>query len=57
MLTLLELKEKIVEQIDEIDLIDLLHLTTEDLVNAFEDKIEDNQEKIERELELPAFDE
>lgn len=57
MLTLVELKEKIVEQIDEVDLIDYLHLTTEDLVNAFEEKIEECQENLERELELPEFEE
>ena len=51
MLTLSELKEKIVEQVDEVDLIDLLGLTTEDLVNAFEDKIEDKYDNILAELE------
>lgn len=52
MLTLQELKEKIIEQVDEVDIIDLLGLTTQDIVNAFEDKIEDKWEKIESELEL-----
>lgn len=52
MLTLNELKEKIIQQIDEVDFVDLLNLTTEDLVNAFEDKIVDNQEKIINELYL-----
>lgn len=52
MLTLPELKEKIVQQIDEVDIIDLLGLTTEDIVNAFEDKIEDKWDKIVEELEL-----
>lgn len=52
MLTLNELKEKIIQQIDEVDFVDLLNLTTEDLVNAFEDKIIDNQEKIINELYL-----
>lgn len=51
MLTLTELKEKIVEQVDEVDIIDLLGLTTEDIVNAFEDRIEDKWEILERELE------
>lgn len=51
MLTLVELKEKIIEQVDEVDLIDLLGLTTEDLVNAFVDKIEDNYDRICAELE------
>lgn len=52
MLTLPELKEKIVQQVDEVDIIDLLGLTTEDIVNAFEDKIEDKWEQIVEELEL-----
>jgi hypothetical protein len=56
MLTLTELKEKIVEQVDEVDLLELLNLTTEDLVNAFEDRIEDNMEKIEQDLELPDLE-
>lgn len=51
MLTLVELQEKIIEQVDEVDLIDLLGLTTEDLVNAFVDKIEDNYDRICSELE------
>lgn len=51
MLTLTELKEKIIEQVDEVDIIDLLGLTTEDIVNAFEDRIEDKWEILERELE------
>jgi hypothetical protein len=51
-LTLSELKEKIKEQISEVDFIDLLGLTTEDLVEAFEDKVEDNITKISKELDL-----
>jgi hypothetical protein len=50
-LTLIELQEKIIEQIDEVDLIDLLGLTTQDLVYAFADKIEDRYETICAELE------
>jgi hypothetical protein len=50
-LTIPELKEKIIEQIDEVTLIDLLNLTTEDLVNAFIDKIEDKYDILCAELE------
>ena len=57
MLTIKELKEKIVEQVDEVDIIDLLRLTTKDIVDAFEDKIEEQQEKIIKELELPEEEE
>ena len=52
MLTNKELYEKIIEQVDEVDIIDLLGLTTEDIVNAFKDKIDDNFEQIISELEL-----
>ena len=52
MLTLVELQEKLIEQVDEVDLIDLLGLTTHDLVYAFIDKIEDNYDKLIEELEL-----
>ena len=41
MLTIEELKEKIVEQINEVDLIDYLGLTSTDLVEVFTDKIEE----------------
>lgn len=44
-LTIPELKEKIIEQVDEVDFIDFLGLTTEDLVQAFSDEIEENPEK------------
>lgn len=52
MLTIDELKERIIEQIDEVDIIDLLGLTTEDIVNAFEYRIEELESKIVKELEL-----
>ncbi len=52
MITLTELQEKIIEQVSEVDLIDLLGLTTEDLVYAFQDKIEDRFERLVSELEL-----
>jgi len=52
MITLKELQEKIIEQVDELDLIDLLNLTTEDIVYAFSDKIEDMADYIIGELEL-----
>lgn len=57
MLTLKELKEKIIEQVPELDLIDILGLTTKDLVEAFEDEIEEKYSKFLTELELPEEDE
>lgn len=52
MITLNELKEKVTEQISEFDLVDLLGLTTWDLVNAFEDKLESKYAQIVDELTL-----
>ena len=56
MLTLTELKEKVSEQISEFDLVDLLGLTTWDLVNAFEDKLEAKYAQILDELILGEFE-
>jgi hypothetical protein len=56
-LTLQELKEKIVEQIDEVDFLDILGLTTKDLVEAFEDEIEEQFPKFLKELDLPEENE
>ena len=56
MLTLVELKEKVSEQISEFDLVDLLGLTTWDLVNAFEDKLEAKYAQILDELILGEFE-
>jgi hypothetical protein len=41
MLTIEELKQKIKERMSEVDLVDLLEITTDELVEAFLDKIED----------------
>jgi hypothetical protein len=53
MLTIEEVKEKIVEQVDEVDIIDLLGLTTQDIVEAFDDIIEEKIQVILKELDLP----
>ena len=39
-LTLEELKEKVKEQINEVDLLEILEVTSEDLVDRFDDLIE-----------------
>ena len=52
MLSIEELKEKIVDQVDELDIIDLLGLTTHDIVNAFEDRVEELYHKIIKELDI-----
>lgn len=40
-------------KIEETQLVDLLQLTSEDIVSKFKDKILDNFEYLERELEIP----
>lgn len=51
MLTIPELKEKLIQQFDEIDLLNILDISAEDIVNAFVDKIEDKYDAICAELE------
>ena len=48
-LTLAELKEKLM-QFDEIDLIELLDLTSEDILERFEDIVEDKFETLQKEI-------
>ncbi len=57
MLTMNELKEKVAEQISEFDLVDLLGLTSWDIVNAFEDKLEEKYTQIIDELTLGGYEE
>lgn len=56
MLTLNELKEKVSEQISEFDLVDLLGLTSWDIVNAFEDKLEAKYARILDELIIEEYE-
>lgn len=51
MLTLNELKEKMVENLSEIDVMELLEISTEDLVERFEDRIEEEYDLIVTEME------
>lgn len=46
MLTLEELKERLIERVDEVTLLELLNVTSEDLVEAFSDEIENNYDKL-----------
>lgn len=56
MLTLIELKEKVSEQISEFDLVDLLGLTSWDIVNAFEDRLEAKYAQVIDELIIGEFE-
>lgn len=49
-LTLNDLKEKL-KQIDEISLLEILDITSEDIVENFEDKIEEKMEELCEEFE------
>jgi len=48
-LTITELKEKLM-QFDELDLIELLDLTSEDILDRFEDVVEDKYELLKKEI-------
>lgn len=49
-LTIHDLKDKL-KQINEVDLLELLEISSEDLVERFIDLIEDNFDKLEKEVE------
>ena len=51
MLTIAELKQKISEQVTEVDFLDILEITTEDLVEAFLDRVIDKYDKFQDMLE------
>jgi hypothetical protein len=48
-LTINELKEKLM-QFDEIDILELLDLTSEDILDRFEDVVEDKYEMLRKEI-------
>ena len=50
MLTLDELKERLCAEYDEVSLIEILGVTSEELVEAFEDKIKARYEELEKEV-------
>lgn len=49
-LTFEELKERL-KRLDEVTLLEVLEISSEDLIDRFEDKIEDRHEELEPELE------
>lgn len=46
-----ELKEKLAQQFDELTLCDLLRITPQDLVDAFEDRVEAYYTRLLKEIE------
>ncbi len=51
MITLEELKTRLKEHYDEVTLLELLEVNAEDIVERFQDKIEDRFEKLEEDTE------
>jgi hypothetical protein len=49
-LTFEELKEKL-QRVDEVTLLELLEIRSDDIVDRFEDYIEEQQDKLMREIE------
>lgn len=49
-ITFEELKEKL-QRVDEVTLLELLEIRSEDIVERFEDYIEEQQDKLMREIE------
>ena len=49
-LTLEELKERLADRLDEITLLELLNITSYDLVERFSDLVEDNYDKLQKEI-------
>lgn len=56
-LTLQELKELLKNQVDEISLLEVLNITAEDIVEKFEDRIEENHDRLAREFESESQEE
>lgn len=50
-MTLPELKERLAKAYDEVTLLELLNITAEDIVEKFSDEIEENQDRLELELD------
>jgi hypothetical protein len=48
-LLLHEIKERLIE-LDEITLLELLNISSEDIVEMFSERIEDNADKLEKEV-------
>jgi hypothetical protein len=48
-----ELKALVSERIDEVTLLDILGLTSEDIVEAFDDLIEDKRDKLLEQMDVP----
>ena len=50
MLTLQEIKERLIAEYDEVTLLEILDISSEDLVEVFDEKIQARYDKLNREL-------
>jgi hypothetical protein len=55
-MTIEELKEYISHNVDEVDVLELLNISSEDLVEAFHEVVEDKFDKLIADLELEQDD-
>jgi len=53
-LTVEELKTLLKQQVDEISLLEVLEISAEDIVDRFEDKIEERYDRLVREFDSEA---
>jgi hypothetical protein len=51
MMTIRELKERLVQQVDIVTLLEVLKISSEELVEAFSDKIEESFEQLTAEFD------
>jgi hypothetical protein len=57
MITLTDLMEKLKATVDEVSILELLNLTTADIVDRFEDVIEENYDRLVKEFDEQDFQE
>lgn len=50
-MTLAELKQALIQRVDEVSILEVLEISVEDIVERFEDKIEENHERLCREFD------
>jgi len=56
MLTLVDIFDRL-KRVDEVSLLEILNITSEDIVERFQDIIEEFADELEREFEEEPFDE
>lgn len=49
---LAELQERLIQQYSEVDVLELLNISVEDLVNRFEDRVEERFDYLLKELDM-----